>query len=560
MNDSYAVPDSLAVVDRARRLLVCGATLLILVAGWGAPPAAMAQTACGNGDFESDLDAAEWAGGRGSVPDSGDPDFASFVAGLQGGPLSSASSRQTLVTAGTDTTVGINQVAPVGLDGTPGGSTRAVRIGNAVDNFGSELLSKTFTVTAAESVIRFWYAAVFEDPGHPPHQQPSFWVRVVDSTGAVLPGVVDLGNNSDKLVSDGTNPFFVLHQGGVLYRDWSCAQIDLSGHVGETVTVQFVTEDCAQGAHFGYAYVDNFCGSCQGDPSGTIEVNPSASTSCGPGQVCFDFTLPAAGSTTGTAVITLDIRQNGGLAQALTSPLLTEGNRHCFALDPASIPGLLGNLGSFDIVATAQFAIDNTPLAPKSAGAAPDGIRAGLNNDYKINCPEDIDVSLGTGFDEATGTLLPRGTADDDWTVQLGNQPPQPARVVTRPRSAWRRFRLSEWISHTAAGASPAGGSAHYERCFCIASDATDAKLTLRLWADDVATVRLNGTLIGAGGQFRRSKPLSAVYMGAVGSSLFQAGDNCVSVDVADLRPGAAGLDISGSVWIDHGRCAGASY
>lgn len=174
---------------------------------------------------------------------------------------------------------------------------------------------------------------------------------------------------------------------------------------------------------------------------------------------------------------------------------------------------------------------------------------------------DDIDVSLSTGLDEATGALLPRGAADDDWTARLGNQPPQPALLVVQPPPAWHRFRPSEWISDTAAGAAPAGGTVRYERCFCIAPDATNAKLTLRLWADDLATVRLNGTVIaGPGGQFRRRKPLAVLYMGAVGGSLFQTGDNCVSVDVADLRPGAAGLDISGSVWIDHGHCAGASY
>jgi hypothetical protein len=32
------------------------------------------------------------------------------------------------------------------------------------------------------------------------------------------------------------------------------------------VTVEFVTEDCAQFGHYGYAYLDNFCGTCPGTP------------------------------------------------------------------------------------------------------------------------------------------------------------------------------------------------------------------------------------------------------------------------------------------------------
>jgi hypothetical protein len=252
---------------------------------------------------------------------------------------------------------------------------------------GSELLSKTFVVTAAESVIKFWYAVVFEDPMHPFLQQPSFWVRVLDSTGAVIPGAANLGNSSDKLVSQASNPFFVKKpSSSILYRDWSCAQIDLSGQIGKTVTVQFVTEDCAQCGHYGYAYIDNVCGSCAGDPSGNVTFNQAASSKCGQGKVCFDYTLPLAGSVVGTAVIKLDVLQNGIVVGSLTSPTLTGGTSYCFDLDPAAIPGLSSNPGAFDFVATSQFAIGSTVLAPKTAGAAPDGVLPGQNNDYKIAC------------------------------------------------------------------------------------------------------------------------------------------------------------------------------
>lgn len=188
--------------------------------------------------------------------------------------------------------------------------------------------------------------------------------------------------------------------------------------------------------------------------------------------------------------------------------------------------------------------------------------------DVAISCPSgsepspDIDVSLFTGWDETSGTRLPRGTADDDWTVAVGDGPAQPALLVTGPPAAWPRFRTSEWISATASGASHPGGlTERFERCFCIAADATNAKLMLRLRADDVATVSLNGVQIGGpGGQFRRAQPLRVLYMGPVGNSLFQHGTNCVAVTVADIRQRFIGLDVAGSVWLDRGRCAGASY
>jgi hypothetical protein len=85
------------------------------------------------------------------------------------------------------------------------------------------------------------------------------------------------------------------------------AEIDLSGQVGKTVTVQFLTEDCALGGHYGYAYVDNFCGLCDDPSSGSIKFAQAASTNCGPGKLCFDYTLRTAGNQTGTIQATLAI-------------------------------------------------------------------------------------------------------------------------------------------------------------------------------------------------------------------------------------------------------------
>ncbi|MGZ5444845.1 MAG: hypothetical protein ACXW5U_24085 [Thermoanaerobaculia bacterium] len=329
-------------------------------------------SACGNGDFEIDIaTSAEWEGAYGSVQKTsppqgnGEPDFAKFTAGLVGGPLNSSNSRQTWVAAGVDPVVGISQVAPTG-------STHAVRIGNVAAGYGSELLSKTFVVPASTPIIRFWYAAVFHDPerGHANHERPAFSVRVLDAGGNEIHGVTDLGNGTPKVVSS-KDPFFTVKPNtSIVYRDWSCAQIDLRDHVGETVTVQFVTEDCSQGAHWGYAYIDDYCGNCSG-ASGFIAHDLSRSATCGRGQLCFDYGLPAIGATTGSVVITLSIAQNGNavtLVPPLTSGPLTSGNKYCFAIDPASIQGL--SPGSFVVTATGLFTIttaNGTSQYPLSA-------------------------------------------------------------------------------------------------------------------------------------------------------------------------------------------------
>ncbi|MEA2204865.1 MAG: hypothetical protein QOE77_1641 [Blastocatellia bacterium] len=349
--------------------------------------AAATMTPCGNGDLEQSLDPAEWQGAYGSLPLNAVNPFSSFTAGILGGPIGNANSHQTWVAAGTDPNVGIPTTAQ--------GSAGAVRIGNNIPGCGCELLSKTFVVTPTSSTIIFWYAVVMQNPlGHDTTIQPFFWVRVTDAAGNIVPGAFDFGNGSDKLSADKTNPFFqtiVVGQEPIVYKDWSCAQIDLTTQIGNQVTVEFVTADCGACGHWGYAYIDSFCGDCKGSPTGDISYNCEASTHCGDGKVCFDYSLPTVKDpkgniTTGSVTITLDIYQNGVLLTQLTSPTLTGGSSYCFNVVPGSIPGINAALGGFDLTATGAFAMGGLNLGHIKVGSAPDGIEPGQNNDYQIAC------------------------------------------------------------------------------------------------------------------------------------------------------------------------------
>lgn len=346
------------------------------------------KTPCGNGDFETGLNPAQWQGADGTDPASGTPVPSTFTEEILGGALDDGNAHQTVVDAGaTDTNVGIRLTAPTVPPFLP--SNHAIRIGNDVSGAGAELLSKTFTVTQASSLISFWYAVVLEDPGHLPFQQPKFWCRVTDkATGNEIPGVVDLGNGTSLLISDRTNPFFQVAEGGsIVYKDWTCSQINLSGQIGKTVTIEFISEDCTLGGHFGYAYVDNFCGSCAGSAAGSLTFAPQTSSSCGVGKLCFNYTLPKNPTTgePGTVKIALEIFQAGKLVTTLNSPLLTSGTSFCFPI-PANIHGIKTTLGAFDFVAKAQFTLGGFILASQSVGAEPEGLTPGVNNDYKLVC------------------------------------------------------------------------------------------------------------------------------------------------------------------------------
>jgi hypothetical protein len=360
------------------------------------------SNSCGNGDFEKELDGTQWQGGYGSLPLSATDPFGNFTDGIFPGTLTQTSgsfgdqsgqAHQTWVGAGTDPNVGIPTTAQ--------GSSGAVRIGNAVNGLGCELLSKTFVVTGLQSLVTFWYAVVLQNPaGHPANIQPFFWVRVTDALGNIVAGAFDFGNGSDRVVADQSNPFFQSTTVGnetIVYKDWSCAQIDLSSQVGQQVTVEFITGDCGAGGHWGYAYIDSFCGNCKGSPTGDISYNCETSTHCGEGNVCFDYSLPTAkdpqgNPITGSIAIALDIYQNGVLLTQLSSGILTSGDSYCFAIDPAAIPGINPSLGGFDMVATGTFALAGTPLGHLTVGTKPDGLTPGQNNDYQIACKTCADI------------------------------------------------------------------------------------------------------------------------------------------------------------------------
>jgi hypothetical protein len=237
------------------------------------------NTACGNGDFESGiLDPVEWSGGYTKIvgydnssyvtpfnsiiqPGNGNPVDAALNSAC-GSPASE--NHHVIVTSGADPTVpSLNRVPPSNIP-----NNYALRLGNNCNGFGAERITKRFTVSAADTIYKFMYALVFQAP-HDAASNPSLWVRVFDATGTAVPGLVYLdptsGSPMDRAISDPSNPYWQTHS-GVLYRDWACAKIKLGSLIGQTITVEIVINDCAQGAHYGYGYFDNFCVGCDNYP------------------------------------------------------------------------------------------------------------------------------------------------------------------------------------------------------------------------------------------------------------------------------------------------------
>ncbi|MBM3415157.1 MAG: T9SS type B sorting domain-containing protein [Bacteroidetes bacterium] len=137
----------------------------------------------------------------------------------------------------------------------PNGSNFCVKLGNSQTGAQAESVSYTYTIpsTVSNFSMLFYYAVVLQDPGHVPANQPRFMARIVDvATGLPLACV-----NFDFIASGslpGFQPSPVNPQ--VLFKDWTPISINLNAYIGSTIMLEFITKDCSQTGHFGYAYFD----------------------------------------------------------------------------------------------------------------------------------------------------------------------------------------------------------------------------------------------------------------------------------------------------------------
>jgi gliding motility-associated-like protein len=137
----------------------------------------------------------------------------------------------------------------------PNGSGYSIRLGNTLAGAQAEGVSYTYTIpaTVTSFSIIYYYAIVLQNPNHNSFEQPRFMARIIDmSTGTEINCV------SFDFTASGNLPGFQVSPASsqVLYKDWTPITLDLSSYAGKTVRLEFITSDCTQGGHFGYAYVD----------------------------------------------------------------------------------------------------------------------------------------------------------------------------------------------------------------------------------------------------------------------------------------------------------------
>ncbi|MES2132684.1 MAG: PKD domain-containing protein [Bacteroidota bacterium] len=211
----------------------------------GAPAAApgnpSVQAPCTNVDFETG-NATGWTVTEGINANSL----------TQAGCCPNASTRFNVVAPAVDPTIPGLQTVP------PGGGNFSLKIGDGNTTGGSAVkVTQSFNVTAASSVFIYKFAVVLEDAGHNCVDQPYFNISFTDCNGNPIPcGAYNVVNSSASCLSG--DPTFVA-SGAYKWKDWTTRSFDLSGYIGQCVTIEFIASDCAQGGHAGWAYVDCSC-------------------------------------------------------------------------------------------------------------------------------------------------------------------------------------------------------------------------------------------------------------------------------------------------------------
>ena len=282
--------------------------------------------------------------------------------------------------------------------------SKALKLGGSSVNNSAESILKTVNITPSNSNLSFWYALVLQDPGHG-GSNPFFGVRVHSgSSVSFIPILPIIGSMSTSPIISDTSSFWISSSQNRI-RPWTCARVDLSAYIGKQITIELLVSDCAAGAHFGYAYIDDICLGCTGSDMGDASIT-GISKDCGKDAlVNGSYTLPHSSSVTGTLnSLQAQLYQGGlpfGSPITISSTYINTGTK-TFNF-PMSLFGTVP-LGNYDIVVKANFTFSGSTYSTTSPTT---GFITGINNDWKSECPQtDLNCCKNT-LQMVTASLVP---------------------------------------------------------------------------------------------------------------------------------------------------------
>jgi PKD repeat protein len=158
-----------------------------------------------------------------------------------------------IVSGGIDSLCGFSLVSPFY-------GSKVCRLGDFGPGCAVAEVSQTFQVSPADTSFAYAFALVFTH-GHLAKDDATFSVVMTDQLGDTISFYKTDAYKADSLKNLGLNNWLSV-SGYYLYHKWMIMQVPLGAYVGQNVNIKFISSDCNQGAHMGYAYVD-----CTSDPS-----------------------------------------------------------------------------------------------------------------------------------------------------------------------------------------------------------------------------------------------------------------------------------------------------
>lgn len=339
------------------------------------PSVIKSQTACANGDFETGT-FANYFGASGFFGFMDDDCVMLTGGGISCSlvnydfcpapiptPTGSLDEDFAIVTSGSDPVIPfINQVHR---------GNYAAKINDSNTDFHIDKLSRIFTFDPNNPQIDFWYALILENPDDHNNRQPFFEVRIMlneeevtcDFEFCLEADVGDTGNFEAFLVGDDV----------IVYKDWTCANLDISClglNEGDEITVEFIAADCGLGAHFGYAYLDDICLGCDEFFGGDVNLEPLISCEQSlPISITGSYThATVSGNIANLNSIVLEVYQEGNLITTLTNGIINQSmqtfsfelNEENFDFD-----------GCFDVYAIATFEYNGEIIITRSESIVP---------------------------------------------------------------------------------------------------------------------------------------------------------------------------------------------
>ena len=164
-------------------------------------------------------------------------------------------------------------------------------------------------------------------------------------------------------------------------------------------------------------------------------------------------------------------------------------------------------------------------------------------------------INVNTGYDHNGGVVYPIPAFDAYWKViadpDPGTSEPRPAWTIV-PHYAWApAMGASRWISSYPDYANNTNDIYEFEFCFYLDPSFSTASLYMEIRADDSARVYLNGNWIGDANWYSWNNTTWPTPPNFSTTSYFQAGNNLITVELANTDGVAMGFNIDGTVTAD---------